>query len=51
MRKNASESPGNRVGYMKERLRELEDRNLKMIKIEEERTKIFFFNERTLRTA
>ena len=43
MRKNASESPGNRVRYMKERLRELEDRNLKMINLEEERELRFFF--------
>ena len=33
---------------MEERISELEDRNLEMIQVEEERTKIFFLNEEIL---
>ena len=46
--KNALESIGNRADYMEERISKLEGRNLEMIQVEEERTKIFFLNEEIL---
>ena len=41
-------SIGNRADYMEERISKLEGRNLEMIQVEEERTKIFFLNEEIL---
>ena len=41
--KNALEGIANRTGYMKDRISMLKDRNLEMIKVEEERKKVFLF--------
>ena len=46
--KNVLETYENRANHMEEGISELEDRNLEMIQVEEERTKIFFLNEEIL---
>ena len=46
--KNTQEIIGNRADHMEGRISKLKDRNIEMIQVEEERTKIFFLNEEIL---
>ena len=45
---NALKNTGNRADHMEERISKLEDRNLEMIQVEEEREIRYFKNEKIL---